>query len=143
QELNVALGGSLHQQVHEQPDKFDHREDKTASLAEQYGPAHPVTIQPGGVLAGLTERPQVVVNSVHGQGIDRLAPGLRVEAVADDGLIEAVSLPTANGFMLAVQWHPEWLWQDNPLSRSILAAFGAACRRYAAAKVWPGSQPRP
>ena len=134
QELNVALGGSLHQKVHEQPGKFDHREDKTATLAEQYGPAHPVAIQPGGVLAGFTTHPQVVVNSVHGQGIDRLAPGLRVEAVAEDGLIEAVSLPAAKGFVLALQWHPEWLWQENPLSRSILAAFGAACRRYAAAK---------
>jgi putative glutamine amidotransferase len=115
--------------------KFDHREDKTAAVAEQYGPAHVVAIRPGGVLAGLSDELEAVVNSVHGQGIDRLATGLRVEATAADGLIDAVSMPAAKGFVLALQWHPEWQWQHNPLSRAILAAFGSACRRYAMAKV--------
>jgi putative glutamine amidotransferase len=68
------------------------------------------------------------VNSLHSQGIDRLAPGLRAEAVSPDGQIEAVSMPTSKGFLFAVQWHPEWAWSENPVSRAIYSAFGAALR---------------
>ena len=70
------------------------------------------------------------MNSVHGQGVEKLAPGLRVEAVAPDGLIEAFSQPAAPGFNLCVQWHPEWQAADNPVSLLILQAFGAAVRGY-------------
>ncbi len=130
QEMNVALGGSLHQRVHELPGMLDHREDTMASLDVQYGPAHEVSFTPGGLLAELTGLPGAPVNSVHWQGVDRLAPGLRVEASAPDGLVEAFTLPTAPGFNLAVQWHPEWRAADNPVSRAIFIAFGEACRQY-------------
>jgi putative glutamine amidotransferase len=60
--------------------------------------------------------------------VDRLAPRLRADAVAPDGQIEAVSMPEAAGFLLGVQWHPEWRWQDNALSRAIFAAFGNALK---------------
>ena len=134
QEMNVALGGTLHQRVHKVSGKNDHREDAAAPLAQQYGPAHAVTIQPGGLLATLHGAGEVVVNSVHGQGVDQLAPGLRIEALAPDGLIEAVSVPAAKAFACAVQWHPEWYELNTPFCRELLAAFGADCRRYAAAK---------
>lgn len=134
QEMNVALGGTLHQRVHKVPGKSDHREDASAPLEQQYGPAHGVTIQPGGMLAALDGEGTVMVNSVHGQGIDQLAPGLRIEALAPDGLIEAVSLPSARAFACAVQWHPEWYQHNTPFCRDLLAAFGANCRQYAAAK---------
>jgi putative glutamine amidotransferase len=72
-----------------------------------------------------------MVNSVHGQGINRLAAGLRIEARAPDGVIEAITLPTAPGFNLGVQWHPEWQAAGNPVSMAIFRAFGAACRAFA------------
>jgi putative glutamine amidotransferase len=124
QEVNVALGGSLHQQVHKLPGRLDHREPKDAALAEQYRPSHPVELAEGGLLARLTGRGRLMVNSLHHQGIDRLAFGLKVEAVAPDGQIEAVSRPEGRGFFLGVQWHPEWQWQDDPASRAIFSAFG-------------------
>ena len=130
QELNVALGGSLHQRVYEVEGLLDHREDKTAPIEVQYGPAHSVAIESAGLLASLYDDPQPMVNSVHGQGIDRLAEGLQVEAVAEDGLVEAVSVIGASQFALAVQWHPEWQVQHNPFYLSVFKAFGQACREY-------------
>lgn len=134
QEMNVALGGTLHQRVHRVQGKFDHREDESVPIEQQYGLAHRVSLQPGSLLAGLSSENEIDVNSVHGQGIDRLAPGLRIEALAPDGLIEAVSLPSASVFTCAVQWHPEWFAQTTPFCRALLAAFGAACREYAISK---------
>ena len=129
QETNVALGGSLHQAVQEQPGLSDHRAGP-GTPDEQYEAAHAVAVQPGGLLAGLLETPRIQVNSLHGQGIKRLAQGLKVEALADDGLVEAFSVEGAHGFALCVQWHPEWKAESNPVSQRILAAFGAACRAY-------------
>jgi putative glutamine amidotransferase len=131
QEMNVALGGSLHQAVQEVPGKFDHRDDPAAPLEQQYAPAHAIHIEPGRLLHGiLGGKVTTQVNSLHGQGIDRLAHGLVVEATADDGLIEAFS--AGPGFALAVQWHPEWRIESNPDSMKLFAAFGDACRDYRA-----------
>ncbi|HVZ69268.1 MAG TPA: gamma-glutamyl-gamma-aminobutyrate hydrolase family protein [Rhizomicrobium sp.] len=131
QELNVALGGSLHQHVHEIEGRFDHREDKHAELDVQYGPVHDVRVGEGGLLSRLLPEKSFRVNSLHSQGIDRLAPPLVAEATAPDGTIEAVSMPSARGFLLGTQWHPEWKWHDNPVSRALFAAFGAAVRERA------------
>lgn len=127
QEANIALGGSLHQAVHSLPGKRDHRADSAKPLEEQYGFAHPVHLAPGGRLATLLNATTIEVNSLHGQAVADLAPGLRVEAHADDGVIEAFSLPDAPAFNLCLQWHPEWQAESNPVSMKILAAFGAAC----------------
>lgn len=128
QELNVALGGTLHQHVQEVPGRSDHRSRDGDPLDVQYGPAHPVEVRQGGLLASMTSEKTFSVNSLHSQGIDRLASALRAEAVSPDGQIEAVSLPSAKGFLFAVQWHPEWAWAENSVSRAIYAAFGAALR---------------
>ena len=128
QELNVALGGSLHQNVQEVPGRFDHRADKSATIDAQYGPAHDVALVPGGALANLFEAERIRVGSLHSQGIDRLGDGLSVEARADDGPIEAVRVDGAAAFAIAVQWHPEWHFRDNEQSRRLFAAFGDACR---------------
>jgi putative glutamine amidotransferase len=130
QETNVALGGSLHQAVHEVAGHIDHRDRDEDSLERQYGPAHPIDIVPGGVLARLLQAERVMVNSLHGQAVKRLAEGLSVEARAPDGVIEAFSRPGAPGFNLAVQWHPEWQAASNPVSMAIFGAFGAACAAY-------------
>jgi putative glutamine amidotransferase len=131
QEMNVAFGGSLHQNVHEAGPFMDHREDDSLPLEGQYAPSHPVHVQAGGVLAGLGLASEIQVNSIHGQGIERLAPGLRVEAVAPDGLIEAVSVIEGKAFALGVQWHPEWQVSSNPDYLAIFQAFGDACRKHA------------
>jgi putative glutamine amidotransferase len=128
QELNVALGGSLFQHVHEVPGRRDHREKESGTLDVQYAAAHPVTRVAGGLLERIGTPPTFMVNSLHSQGIDRLAPTLSAEAQAPDGQIEAVSVPGAKGFLLAVQWHPEWRWAENAVSRAIYAAFGKAIR---------------
>ena len=125
QELNVALGGTLHQRVHEIPGRLNHRSRKDSSDG-RYGPAHSVTLTAGGLLASLAGISEVIVNSLHSQGIDRPAPGLRVEAVAPDGQIEAVSLPGAR-FVVGVQWHPEYKAMDNPFSSALFSAFADAC----------------
>ena len=127
QEVNVALGGSLHQAVQEVPGYNDHRADDTAAAEVQYAASHAVTVEAGGLLAGLLDRSRFDVNSLHGQAVNRLAESLRVEARAPDGVIEAYSQPGASAFNLCVQWHPEWQAADNPVSMQILAAFGAAC----------------
>ena len=135
QETNVALGGSLYQAVHEVAGHADHRSQDGAPAATQYGPAHEVFVQPGGVLERVVNRPSFKVNSVHGQAVNRLADGLRIEALAPDGLVEAFSVTDAAGFSLCVQWHPEWLAASNPVSVAMLTAFGDACRAYRAARL--------
>ena len=156
QEVNVALGGSLHQAVHEQPGLNDHRAAADAPVEVEYGFSHPVQATPGGLidhtLAGLPEVQQgsFMVNSVHGQGIKALAPGLAVEATAPDGLVEAfrhvgtARAPAQPGaFSLCVQWHPEWHAAQNPVSVRLFERFGEACRAYLARKQADRSSARP
>ena len=131
QEINVALGGSLHQAVQSVPGRDDHRGAKGRSGAttdEAYALAHPVSAVAGGRLADIIGSQDVSVNSVHGQGIDRMAADLTAEAFAPDGQIEAVSIVTHPGFSLALQWHPEWRPWESEASQQIFAAFGNACR---------------
>ena len=128
QELVVALGGTLHQKVHEVAGLNVHVENKDDPLDVQYGPSHPVALVDGGLLRRLMGQDSVMVNSLHEQGIRRLADGVTVEAIADDGLIEAFSVDEADSFALAVQWHPEWKAADNELSVKLFKAFGDACR---------------
>lgn len=134
QELNVALGGTLFQHVHEVPGRLDHTAVTRKTVAEKYAPSHPVRIEEAGLLARIVRERSFPVNSLHAQAIDRLAPGLRIEASAPDGTIEAVSMPAAKGFLLGVQWHPEWEWSGNAQSRALFAAFGNALRETAASR---------
>lgn len=134
QEINVALGGTLHQAVHDVPGLADHREPPGAALADQDHPAHAVTLSPGGLLHSFSGIETAQVNSLHGQGVDRLAAGLAIEATAPDGLVEAFRLDRDDAFLLGVQWHPEWNFRDDPLSVVIFRAFGTAARAYAAAR---------
>ena len=126
QELNVAFGGTLHQHVQEVAGRMDHREDVDAALEVQYAPVHPVQVQVGTLLGDIVGAGSFQVNSLHAQGIDKLAPQLNADATAPDGQIEAVSMPTAKGFLLGVQWHPEWRWAEDEVSTAIFHAFGEA-----------------
>lgn len=127
QEVNVALGGSLHQKIHEVPGLNDHRENLDVDIDAQYADSHPISLVSGGLLATLAVKSEVMVNSLHGQGIDVLADNLKIEATAPDGLVEAVSLKSSHPFFLAVQWHPEWKLAENPFYLSLFEAFGRAC----------------
>ena len=128
QEINVALGGTLHQRVHEVPGLNDHREPKTASYEVQYAPSHPLRLAPGSAFADWAGGTEVMVNSLHGQGINRLAPGLEALGHAPDGLVEAVAVKGARTFAYAVQFHPEWRCWETPFYGAIFDAFGKACR---------------
>ena len=130
QEINVALGGSLHQQLWKVPGLMEHREDKNKTREEQYAVAHSVSLSPDGIMARLMGGElEQGVNSLHGQGVNQLADSLRVEATAPDGLVEAFSLASDESFLLAAQWHPEWQLDKHPFYKAIFAAFGEACRK--------------
>jgi putative glutamine amidotransferase len=136
QELNVALGGSLHQRLQDLPDRMDHSTPMQPAAKVRQGKAHAVRLTPGGWLHRLAVTTEIAVNSLHNQGIDRLAPGLVIEGVAPDGTIEAVRVVSTAarpvpGFAAGVQWHPEYDWPTDPLSRAIFAQFGDMVRAYA------------
>ena len=130
QELNVALGGSLHQFVHKLPGKRDHRSDKAVPLGQKVALAQWINVTPGGMLAKMTNSDRVMINSLRAQAINRVAPGLMVEGVSDDGIVEAVSMPGARGFVLGVQWHPEALYLEDKLSHDLFATFGEAAQAH-------------
>ena len=138
QELNVALGGSLHQRLQDLPNRMDHSTPMQPSSRVRQGKAHAVRITSGSWLHRLAGCTEIAVNSLHNQGIDRLAPGLVTEGVAPDGTIEAVRVVahqagTAPGFAVGVQWHPEYDWRTDTVSRTIFEQFGTAIRAYAEA----------
>jgi putative glutamine amidotransferase len=133
QELNVALSGTLRHKVHELDGRLDHRSRHIPVESRYEYVGHPVQLTPDGVLARIAGKLELVVNSLHWQGIDRLGTDLTVEAVAPDGLIEAVRHQRAD-FIIGIQWHPEYRVMENPFSRALFAAWGEACRRYSAGR---------
>lgn len=126
QELNVALGGTLDQAVHTVSGRNDHREPAHPMVEDRFGPSHPVALS--GTLKSWVGKDEIIVNSLHWQGIQRLAPSLTAEAHAKDGLIEAVRGPADHPFLFGVQWHPEWQAKNNAASIEIFRRFGAAAR---------------
>ena len=131
QEMNVALGGSLYYRIHLEPELEDHRMPRRddITIEEVMEPRHVVRLTPGGSFERLMGCDEVKVNSLHGQGISRLADCLVVEAVAPDGVIEGVRLKDDPTFTVGVQWHAEWEPHTHELSRRLFEAFGEACRK--------------
>ena len=127
QELNVVMGGTVDTEIHELPGRHEHR-GLGETVAERYEPKHPISVIPGSTLHKIVGAEEIMVNTVHRQAIARLADGLTVEATAEDGTIEAVTVNGARGFNLSVQWHPEYRAKDNPDSVKIFEAFGDAVR---------------
>jgi putative glutamine amidotransferase len=128
QEINVALGGTLHQALHDQPGMMDHREPAGEELAVQFAERHEVLLEPGSCFAEWAGGTRAFVNSLHGQGVKRLGEGLVAEARAPDGLVEGVRVMGAPAFAYGVQWHPEWRHDRHPFYQRTLEAFAAACR---------------
>lgn len=135
QELNVALGGTLEGELQRREGCLDHRAPATEDLDLRYAPAHDIEVVPGGLLSRLLGVRQTRVNSLHRQGIGRLAPRLVVEARASDGVIEAVSVEDARAFALGTQWHPEYKASQSPDSVRIFAGFGDAARAFRARRL--------
>ncbi|MBI5277523.1 MAG: gamma-glutamyl-gamma-aminobutyrate hydrolase family protein [Burkholderiales bacterium] len=127
QEMNVALGGSLYQRVHELEGMLDHREPEGASLDVQFAERHDVLLEPGSEFARWAGGTRVRVNSLHGQGIKELGRKLVAEARSPDGLVEGVRIAGARTFAYAVQWHPEWRHAENRFYERTLRAFAQAC----------------
>ena len=136
QELNVALGGTLHQRLQDLPDRIDHSAPMVESREVRIGKAHGIRVAPGGWLHRLAGATQIAVNSLHNQGVNQLAPGVVVEGTAPDGTIEAVRVVATQagpipGFAVGVQWHPENDWRTDIVSRRIFEDFAAAVHAYA------------
>ena len=134
QELNVALGGTLATEIQERPGSLDHRAPVSDDQDERFGIRQSVTIRPGTCLAGVFGAGDIQVNSVHRQAVDRLGSRLQVEAVADDGTVEAVSVRDSRAFAVGVQWHPEYWVKTDSNSARIFHAFGDAARAHALAR---------
>lgn len=130
QEVNVALGGSLHPEIRDLPGRLNHRMPPDAKLEEQFALRHEVTFTEGGVFHRLMGKPVVMTNTLHGQGIERPGERIVIDGHAPDGTPEAIYVKDAPGFTLAVQWHPEWNAADDPVSRPLFTAFGDAARAW-------------
>ncbi|MGF1649848.1 MAG: gamma-glutamyl-gamma-aminobutyrate hydrolase family protein [Hyphomicrobiaceae bacterium] len=144
QEMNVAFGGTLHPEIRELPGRMNHRMTRLPSGEPHPDPnvifaeRHDVTLTPDGCFERLLGRRTIRVNSLHGQGIERIGDGIVVEGVAEDGTIEAISISGAPGFALGVQWHAEYEPHANAINRTLFEAFGAAVADYAARRVGIG-----
>ncbi len=134
QELNVALGGTLHPEIRELPGRMNHRMPPEGTLEERFALRHKVRLAEGGVFARLLGATEVMTNTLHGQGICRAAQRLVIEGWAPDETPEAAHVEGAAGFTLGVQWHPEWNAACDPVSRPLFEAFGEAARAWAAGR---------
>ena len=127
QEMNVALGGTLNPAVHDSGFN-EHREAPVDDFEQKYAPAHAVLVQKESLFEQwLVENHWenttfFEVNTLHNQGVDQLAPQLKVEAKAPDGLIEAFSL-AGQKYFVGVQWHPEWKAKTNHFSQILFKEF--------------------
>ncbi len=132
QEVNVAMGGTLHPEIRELPGRDNHRMPPDGTLEEKFALRHTVTFSDGGVFHQLMGKREVMTNTLHGQGIKQAGPRIVIDGHAPDGTPEAIYVADAPGFTLSVQWHPEWNAADDPVSRPLFEAFGDACRAWAA-----------
>ena len=134
QEVNVAMGGTLYPEIRDLPGRMNHRMPPDGTLEEKFALRHPVRLTPGGVFHRLFGADEVMTNTLHGQGIKTPGAGVVIDGTAPDGTPEAIYVEGAKGFTLSVQWHPEWNAQNDPVSRPLFTAFGAAAQAWAAAR---------
>ena len=128
QEINVALGGTLRRDTSASDDLIRHHAPDDISFDAMFDHRHAVDLTDGGILASAYAKSALDVNSVHYQGIGKLADGLNVEARAPDGLVEAYSARPNGAPLLAVQWHPEWGTENDPDSQTYFHLLGKALR---------------
>ncbi|WP_170409172.1 gamma-glutamyl-gamma-aminobutyrate hydrolase family protein [Ruegeria arenilitoris] len=131
QEVNVAMGGTLYPEIRDLPGRMNHRMPPDGTLEEKFALRHVVTLDEGGVFHQLFGAPEVMTNTLHGQGIKTVGDRVVIDGHAPDGTPEAIYIKDAPGFTLSVQWHPEWDAMYDPVSRPLFEAFGAAVRAWA------------
>ena len=134
QEVNVALGGTLHPEIRELPGRMNHRMPPDGTLEEKFAIRQRVTVSQGGPFHRLFGAREVMTNTLHGQGIKTAGRRIVIDGVADDGTPEALYVEGAPGFTLSVQWHPEYRAAEDPVSRPLFAAFGEAVADWAAGR---------
>ncbi|MHA1114446.1 MAG: gamma-glutamyl-gamma-aminobutyrate hydrolase family protein, partial [Alphaproteobacteria bacterium] len=117
-----------HYRVHEVEGMIDHRMTPGDPVEKIFRLRHDLDMPEGSALAELLGARKVKVNSLHGQGVKRLAPGIVAEGRAPDGLIEAIRVTGAKTFAFGVQWHAEWAYDEDPVSRALFGAFAADAR---------------
>ncbi|MBI37519.1 MAG: hypothetical protein CL568_08070 [Alphaproteobacteria bacterium] len=136
QEINVALGGTLHPYLWEVEGKNDHRMPKTDIMENRFAPRHKISLTEKGYFSHIADKAkidkdQIIVNSLHSQAINKLADGLEIEALSEDGVIEGVSMPKAKSFVVGVQWHAEFRVTEHPFNMALYSEFGEATKRRA------------
>ncbi|MBP7001981.1 gamma-glutamyl-gamma-aminobutyrate hydrolase family protein [Amaricoccus sp.] len=131
QEFNVAFGGTLHPEIREIPGRMNHRMPPNGTLEEKFEHRHAVRLTPDGAFARILGATEVMVNSLHGQGIRDKGDRVVIEGWAPDETPEAIHIEGAPGFAIAVQWHPEWRAATDPVSRPLFLSLGEAVRRRA------------
>ena len=128
QEINVAMGGTLHYRVHEVEGFNDHRMPREGDIEHKFSERHLVVTAENGMFHKTCGRREIMVNSLHAQAVDEVAPGFEIECVsAPDGVIEGIRYTQTSAFCIGVQWHAEWRFQENALSNGLWKAFGNAC----------------
>ena len=131
QEINVAFGGTLHPEIRDLPGRMNHRMPKDEKDIEIiFRKRHRVKLTKGGVFERMLGTDEIETNSLHGQGLIDLGRGVALEGLADDGTIEAISMPQAPGLVLGVQWHAEYEAKEDPVSAALFGAFGEAARTW-------------
>ena len=130
QEVNVAMGGSLHPEIRDLPGRDNHRMPPDGTLEEKFAMRHVVTFTEGGPFAQLMGATEVMTNSLHGQGIKEPGARIVIDGTAPDGTPEAIYIKDAPGFALSVQWHPEWRAVEDPVSSKLFGALGDAARAW-------------
>ncbi|WP_227287237.1 MULTISPECIES: gamma-glutamyl-gamma-aminobutyrate hydrolase family protein [Paracoccaceae] len=131
QEVNVAMGGTLYPEIRDLPGRMNHRMPPDGTLEEKFALRHTVTFSEGGPFHRLMGAREVMTNTLHGQGIKQAGARVVIDGHAADGTPEAIYIADAPGFTLSVQWHPEYRAAEDPVSRPLFAAFGAAAREWA------------
>lgn len=131
QEVNVAMGGSLYPEIRDLPGRMNHRMPPDGTLEEKFELRHEVSFATGGVFHGLMGADKVMTNTLHGQGIKQPGKCVEIDGHAPDGTPEATYIKDAPGYTLAVQWHPEWNAEHDPVSRPLFTSFGDAVRDWA------------
>jgi putative glutamine amidotransferase len=134
QEINVALGGTLHYRVHEQDGFNDHRMPREGDMEHKFSERHLVITLENGLFHRVSGKREVMVNSLHAQAVNVLAPGFEIECVSIDGVTEGIRHTESKTFCVGVQWHAEWRFDENALSMALWQSFGDACRERAASR---------
>lgn len=134
QEVNVALGGSLHADIHDVPGRMDHRAPKSDDPEIQFGKQHEVYLTEDGGLHKLAGSDSIEVNSLHTQGVDKLADSLVIEGIAKDETVEAISLNNYDGYFYGVQWHPETSSTTDEFSKKLFGSFNDAVQTFSIEK---------